>query len=130
MNSSIAQGGDRMATAARRAWRQLSQSLGLHQLPRHVWVGLGFGVVAALGVLLWVSFTDYSGVLDGGEAEAVRTWAMSTQAPGVAEAFNAAARDGQITYAEVRQVMEAAKEADMPQGLYQPVARDVQDSGR
>lgn len=88
---------------------------------RRVLVGAGIAITIALAALAWVLSTDQSRVLDAREVAAVRSWALSTQAPSVASAFNDATHDGKLTANEVRQLMEVAKAADPPPGLYQPV---------
>lgn len=93
----------------------------LREVDRRVLAVIGGVLVLALGLLLWVLLTDQSRVLSAREVASLRAWVLSTQAQSVAEAFNEVARDGQITVNEVRQLMEVAKAAELPEGLYQPI---------
>lgn len=121
MNLSIDWAGNHAAAVAagKRGFHAAGEWLG--ERDRRVLVGSGVLLAILLGALALAIVADHSRVLDAWETKAVRDWALSTQAPGVAVTFNEAAGDGAITVNEVRWLMEVAKGADLPEGLYQPV---------
>jgi hypothetical protein len=90
---------------------------------RHVAIA-ACGVIACVlaALALYAGIADHSRVLDAQETEALRAWVLSTQDAQVADAFNEVASDGMITADEAAELMETAKAADLPPGLYQPVA--------
>lgn len=103
-------------------WQTGAAGLGwVRGLDPRVLVLLGALLAAAIALLIWGLLTDQTRALNTQEVTAVRRWVLATQAPSVVEAFNARNDDGQLTVKEVQALMEMAKAADMPLGLYQPV---------